>query len=54
MNEVIENTSNQNNLKAVDFFCSGGGMSYGMQEAGISILAGIDFDRNCYGIPEGY
>src|SRR5690606_4403565 len=47
MNEVIENTSNQNNLKAVDFFCSGGGMSYGMQEAGISILAGIDFDRNC-------
>lgn len=37
----------KNNLKAVDFFCSGGGMSYGMQEAGIQILAGIDFDRNC-------
>lgn len=35
------------NLKAVDFFCSGGGMSYGMQEAGIQILAGIDFDKNC-------
>ncbi len=34
-------------LKAVDFFCSGGGMSYGMQEAGIEILAGIDFDENC-------
>lgn len=34
-------------LKAVDFFCSGGGMSYGMQEAGIQILAGIDFDENC-------
>lgn len=36
-----------NKLKAVDFFCSGGGMSYGMQSAGIQILAGIDFDKNC-------
>lgn len=36
-----------NQLKAVDFFCSGGGMSYGMQEAGINILAGIDFDKTC-------
>lgn len=35
------------NLKAVDFFCSGGGMSYGMQSAGIKILAGIDVDESC-------
>jgi len=35
------------NLKAVDFFCSGGGMSYGIQESGIKILAGIDVDINC-------
>jgi len=34
-------------INAVDFFCSGGGMSYGMQQAGIKILAGIDFDKNC-------
>lgn len=34
-------------LKAVDFFCSGGGMSFGMQEAGIKILAGIDVDKSC-------
>lgn len=33
--------------KAVDFFCSGGGMSYGMQQAGIDVIAGIDFDENC-------
>lgn len=33
--------------KAVDFFCSGGGMSYGMQQSGINIIAGIDFDKNC-------
>src|SRR5690554_6741281 len=37
----------KSNLKAVDFFCSGGGMSYGMQQAGIKILAGIDFDESC-------
>lgn len=34
-------------LKAIDFFCSGGGMSFGMQEAGIKIIAGIDFDPDC-------
>ena len=33
--------------KAVDFFCGGGGMSYGMQKAGIKILAGIDHDLTC-------
>lgn len=37
----------KNTIKAVDFFCSGGGMSYGMQQAGIEILAGIDFDKTC-------
>lgn len=47
MNEAINNTGNRRGLKAVDFFCSGGGMSFGMQEAGIEILAGIDFDDNC-------
>lgn len=37
----------ENKLKAVDFFCGGGGMSYGMQEAGIKILAGIDNEPSC-------
>jgi len=32
------------NLKAIDFFCSGGGMTYGMQLAGINVIAGIDND----------
>lgn len=35
------------NLKAVDFFCSGGGMSSGMKNSGIKILAGIDYDNTC-------
>lgn len=34
-------------LKAVDFFCGGGGMSYGIQQAGIKILAGIDCEPSC-------
>lgn len=33
------------NLKAVDFFCGAGGMSYGFLQAGIEILAGIDIER---------
>lgn len=41
------NTTSNTGIKAVDFFCSGGGMSYGLQKAGIEILAGIDFDKNC-------
>lgn len=34
-------------LKAVDFFCGGGGMSFGMKKAGINVLAGIDFEPSC-------
>ena len=34
-------------LRAIDFFCGGGGMSYGMLKAGIRIIAGIDNDENC-------
>jgi DNA (cytosine-5)-methyltransferase 1 len=35
------------NLRAVDFFCGAGGMSYGLQKSGIQILAGIDNDPDC-------
>lgn len=35
---------NKNKLKAIDFFCSGGGMTYGMRKAGINVIAGIDND----------
>jgi DNA (cytosine-5)-methyltransferase 1 len=43
----LNNFENQNRLKAVDFFCGGGGMSYGMKMAGVNILAGIDNEINC-------
>ncbi|MCF8228504.1 MAG: DNA cytosine methyltransferase [Bacteroidales bacterium] len=35
------------NLKAVDFFCSIGGVSLGFKQAGIEVLGGIDIDESC-------
>lgn len=32
-------------VTAVDLFCGAGGLSYGLQEAGISIVAGVDKDK---------
>nr|WP_319776214.1 DNA cytosine methyltransferase [uncultured Sphaerochaeta sp.] len=34
-------------LKAIDFFCSIGGMTYGFRQAGIKVIAGIDIDPTC-------
>jgi DNA (cytosine-5)-methyltransferase 1 len=39
--------SAQAQLKAVDFFCGAGGMSYGLTKAGIRLIAGIDLDPDC-------
>ena len=30
--------------KAIDFFCGGGGMTYGLRQAGIDVIAGVDID----------
>ena len=32
--------------KAIDFFCGGGGMTCGLRQAGINVIAGIDFDKD--------
>ncbi len=37
----------KSNLRAVDFFCSAGGMTAGFRKAGIKVLAGIDIDPAC-------
>ena len=39
--------SKKNKLKAVDFFCSIGGVSLGFKQAGIEVLGGIDIDKSC-------
>ena len=32
---------------AVDLFCGAGGLSYGLQQAGVDVVAGIDSDPDC-------
>lgn len=34
-------------LKAIDFFCGGGGMTCGLRQAGVNVIAGIDFAEEC-------
>lgn len=36
-----------NTIAAVDIFCGAGGLSYGLKQAGITVLAGIDNDEKC-------
>ncbi len=36
-----------NKIKAVDFFCSAGGVTCGFKQAGIDVLGGIDIDPAC-------
>ncbi|KPH05036.1 DNA cytosine methyltransferase [Rhizobium acidisoli] len=35
------------NIEAIDLFCGAGGLSYGLQEAGIAVKAGLDLDGKC-------
>lgn len=37
----------EKNILAVDLFCGIGGLTYGLQSAGITVSAGIDFDKSC-------
>jgi DNA (cytosine-5)-methyltransferase 1 len=34
-------------ISAVDLFCGAGGLSYGLQKAGIPVVAGVDLDPSC-------
>ena len=36
---------NHQHLKAIDFFCGGGGMTCGLRQAGIEVIAGVDIDE---------
>ena len=43
---IIEQNIPADEFKAIDFFCGGGGMTCGLRQAGIHVLAGVDFDKN--------
>jgi DNA (cytosine-5)-methyltransferase 1 len=47
LREFKSMTEESKNLKAIDFFCCGGGMTYGFRQAGIDVIAGIDIDPKC-------
>lgn len=34
-------------LSAIDLFCGAGGLSYGLKQAGIDVIAGVDTDPDC-------
>ena len=34
-------------IAAIDLFCGAGGLSLGLQQAGIEVIAGIDLDPAC-------
>lgn len=36
-----------NNVVGIDFFCGCGGTSFGLKQAGVKVLRGIDFDKSC-------
>lgn len=38
---------NARQVAAIDIFCGAGGLSYGLETAGVNVLAGIDIDRSC-------
>lgn len=37
----------QNNVEVVDIFCGVGGLTYGLHQAGLEVIAGIDSDQTC-------
>lgn len=44
---AMKSTTNDKAPVVVDLFCGAGGLSYGMQSAGLKIAAGIDLDPSC-------
>ncbi len=43
----MKKPNKNNRLKAIDFFCGAGGMTYGVRQAGFNVIAGIDIDADC-------
>ena len=34
-------------IKAVDLFCGAGGLTHGLEKAGIDVVMGVDLDPHC-------
>lgn len=42
--QIIVNKELTKSFKAIDFFCGGGGMTCGLRQTGIDVIAGVDFE----------
>ena len=48
MHEILYDADERAHMiQAIDFFCGGGGMTYGLREAGVEVIAGVDLARDC-------
>ena len=45
--DLIEEKNVSLSISAVDLFCGVGGLTYGLQQAGIDVVAGLDVDETC-------
>ena len=51
--KITDNSANKNayftskNIKAVDLFCGAGGLTLGLEKAGINVMMGVDIDPAC-------
>ena len=45
--DVLKKESSPRSIAAVDLFCGVGGLTYGLREAGINVVAGLDIDETC-------
>jgi DNA (cytosine-5)-methyltransferase 1 len=46
-NEFVEHQEHSKAIAAVDLFCGVGGLTHGLIEAGIPVIAGVDIDEAC-------
>ena len=37
-------------MRVIDFFCGGGGMTNGLIQEGVNVIAGVDLDSEAKGI----
>ena len=48
MKSSLENCENQKkSIGVIDLFCGIGGLTYGLKQAGLNVIAGIDLDSSC-------
>ncbi|MDE0555476.1 MAG: DNA cytosine methyltransferase [Candidatus Poribacteria bacterium] len=45
--DSLKQKSSPLSISAVDLFCGVGGLTYGLQQAGINVVAGLDIDERC-------